>query len=693
MFWPDTQTGVDVEPARKPVASAVRKFFTEGGVGQPPTVPGGDWFNQITNELLNVLAAAGIDPSKVDDNQILQAIQSISDSTLRDDLGEGDGASIVYYTPDTIPSLPPQSIENKLQKHRLITDLGAVSGIASATVDARVVSAVDAGYAIVLPAGFNYNPDGTLNMPSLKSVIFLCPDGRAKVTASVAGLMFDSSNTFKFQGSYFKNIDFVGADKQNSASRWMYAEEGKYTANFITEDCSWDGFHTVSKASCIGVKHYRPKYYGCGDTGAVVDSYHWTTSLFSSLNLNEWHEPTFIGKFGTLLKILGGYNNYIYNPWFEKVETVTSSMIVMRQHYNVQIIGGWLENFKTQFLFNLDGDGTENTQSDICVIDGLHINNNWSLDPAHSGQASGFVALFNRLTPAFTGNQYDTKFVFRNIMEHPDSVVGWALTRTGSTLNLVTSLHEFVGCRLKTGHPNASDGMSLAGNNPDLRRHIRNLSSNKFDIAPGNFGIFTFRNANPAVQKDMVMDDVSDTIRWRRGTVTLVEAATNYLAPGTANALQCGVTTRPWSGGFTQTAFTVTSDENHKTPAQDIVDKLLDAWAEVQFVTYQFLERVEIKGPDGARWHFGVVAQRVVEALERHDLDWTQFAFICFDKWDTSPATYDDDGSLMSEAVEAGEKFGIRYEEALVLEAALQRRNHARIQSRLSAIEAALGTP
>lgn len=78
MYWPDTQTGVDVEPARKPVASAVRKFFTEGGLGQAPTVPGGDWFNQITNEVLNVLAAAGINPSKVNDDQLLKAIRALN---------------------------------------------------------------------------------------------------------------------------------------------------------------------------------------------------------------------------------------------------------------------------------------------------------------------------------------------------------------------------------------------------------------------------------------------------------------------------------------------------------------------------------------------------------------------------------------------------------------------------------------
>lgn len=82
MYWPDTNTGVDVEPPRKPVASLVRKFFSEGGVGEAPTVPGGDWFNQITNELLNVLAAAGIEPSKVDDDQLLQAIYRVSNSIV-----------------------------------------------------------------------------------------------------------------------------------------------------------------------------------------------------------------------------------------------------------------------------------------------------------------------------------------------------------------------------------------------------------------------------------------------------------------------------------------------------------------------------------------------------------------------------------------------------------------------------------
>ncbi len=95
MYWPDRGSGVAVEPDRKPVLSAVRQFFTEGGSGVPPTVPGGDWFNQVTNELLNLLEAAGIDPSKTDDDQLLNAINIISSvfGTVR--LQQGNGNNLL----------------------------------------------------------------------------------------------------------------------------------------------------------------------------------------------------------------------------------------------------------------------------------------------------------------------------------------------------------------------------------------------------------------------------------------------------------------------------------------------------------------------------------------------------------------------------------------------------------------------
>lgn len=56
----------------------------------------------------------------------------------------------------------------------------------------------------------------------------------------------------------------------------------------------------------------------------------------------------------------------------------------------------------------------------------------------------------------------------------------------------------------------------------------------------------------------------------------------------------------------------------------------------------------------------------------------------------------DDDGNeivpecteVVSDEIEAGSRYGIRYEEALALEAALQRRNYQRLLSRVEALEA-----
>lgn len=184
---------------------------------------------------------------------------------------------------------------------------------------------------------------------------------------------------------------------------------------------------------------------------------------------------------------------------------------------------------------------------------------------------------------------------------------------------------------------------------------------------------------------------------------------TGSVTPAAGNTYNVGSSTAPWAGGFTQTAFTVTSDERSKTVPVEISDAILDAWSEVNWCQYKFLDRVEEKGED-ARWHFGVVAQRAVEAFARHGLDAFEFGFACYDEWgdqeevvkhyEATPDLYDASGNLVqpgsaaySEVItparKAGSKYGIRYEEALSLEAALQRRNYERLAARIEALEEA----
>ena len=77
MYHVDNSTGVPVMPQPSPVTSETELFFTEGGNGVPPTFPGSDWFNIIQSELINILRAAGLDPDKMDNTQILAALKKL----------------------------------------------------------------------------------------------------------------------------------------------------------------------------------------------------------------------------------------------------------------------------------------------------------------------------------------------------------------------------------------------------------------------------------------------------------------------------------------------------------------------------------------------------------------------------------------------------------------------------------------
>lgn len=180
----------------------------------------------------------------------------------------------------------------------------------------------------------------------------------------------------------------------------------------------------------------------------------------------------------------------------------------------------------------------------------------------------------------------------------------------------------------------------------------------------------------------------SQSLRVDVGSGAYLQFGQSSLTPSATNTYALGAPSNAWSGGFTQTAFTVTSDERAKTTPLKITDAMLDAAAEVDWVQYQYLDRVEAKGSDGARWHFGAVAQRYVEAFARHGLDAHDYGFICYDEWNEVPAMIDEEsGVIIEPAREAGSRYGIRYEEALALEAALQRRNYQRLLARIEALE------
>ncbi len=74
MYHVDNRTGVSTMPDIPPTESAVPQWFTEGGPGEEPTIPGSATWNIWQAELLNILVAAGVAPDKFKLNQIAESI-------------------------------------------------------------------------------------------------------------------------------------------------------------------------------------------------------------------------------------------------------------------------------------------------------------------------------------------------------------------------------------------------------------------------------------------------------------------------------------------------------------------------------------------------------------------------------------------------------------------------------------------
>ena len=152
---------------------------------------------------------------------------------------------------------------------------------------------------------------------------------------------------------------------------------------------------------------------------------------------------------------------------------------------------------------------------------------------------------------------------------------------------------------------------------------------------------------------------------------------------------QLGDSGQRWSVVYAGTGTINTSDERLKQQISYDLAPELKAWAKVNFCKYKFNDAVEIKG-DGARWHFGVIAQEVKAAFESEGLDPFAYGILCYDEWDSEEEVLDevlhdvldDDGNvvdvvktvvIVNNKRDSGNRYGVRYEEALILECAYLR--------------------
>ena len=157
--------------------------------------------------------------------------------------------------------------------------------------------------------------------------------------------------------------------------------------------------------------------------------------------------------------------------------------------------------------------------------------------------------------------------------------------------------------------------------------------------------------------------------------------------PKADNAYYLGYSSSRWKQLYAGTTTISTSDERLKDNIEAVPDAVLDAWGDVDWSQFQFRDSIAEKGADKARLHNGLVAQRIDAAFKAHGQDASRYGLFCYDEWDATPEEKDEQGNVCEEAKPAGNIYSLRYEEALCMEAAYQRRRADRAEARITELE------
>ena len=176
-----------------------------------------------------------------------------------------------------------------------------------------------------------------------------------------------------------------------------------------------------------------------------------------------------------------------------------------------------------------------------------------------------------------------------------------------------------------------------------------------------------------------IIKSYNTTFRFQLGSNELFRVSSTSIYPFTDNGMQLGLSTVRWSAAYfkqfsindtglvptatatynigasgsavnniySQNAVTVICDENYKDSIGKISDSdemelLVEAVGSVPFSFWKLKTAIALKG-DGARWHVGVIAQQVRDAIAAKGLDWTKYGLITYDKH-SQVVTLEDDG-------------------------------------------------
>lgn len=140
----------------------------------------------------------------------------------------------------------------------------------------------------------------------------------------------------------------------------------------------------------------------------------------------------------------------------------------------------------------------------------------------------------------------------------------------------------------------------------------------------------------------------------------------SQFVPLTDNNKTLGNSSYRWSTVYAGTGAINTSDIREKEQIKSLDDKEKAVAVKLKNLikTFKFKTAVKEKGSD-ARIHAGIIAQDVKAAFESEGLVAEQYALFCYDEWDEQQEIKSEDGEIVQPHQDAGNRYGIRYDELL----------------------------
>lgn len=340
------------------------------------------------------------------------------------------------------------------------------------------------------------------------------------------------------------------------------------------------------------------------------------------------------------------------------------------------------------FIFNLD-DGTHRTQyyamSSVNFrpqVNGINLgssNHPWDTTYTYTVKS---VLPSGKLSFDCTYSEYpdyaDIRGIKGAVIRHGNTSM---ITAVGSTVHLnqgVLNFPDFAHLKCGATYTYAFDIGSVEQLTiSETRTHITSgvlaTTAGELDLRAGNgFGV-----------------------RLRSGTNTALLANSSELVtsgdvcsirPSTDNTVPICTGSRRATTIYLGTAPNVTSDADQKRDIAPITDAALDAWESVSTKQYLLVDGTS------NRVHTGFIVQHILAAFTAKGLDAQDYGLCCYESWLDKPATVDEDGTVLEVAREAGGIWTLRYDEAYAFEAAYQRRRADRMEARLLALEAKIGS-